>query len=98
MLAHATVALYQQVSLVSDIGVRLTFALDRRAVVIGFALAAASALLSSLVPAWRATRARDLAGTLRAAAAGGERAPTRLWGRNGLVAAQVALSLIAVAK
>ena len=95
-LAYAAVAVFRQVSLVSDIGVRLTFALDRRAIVVGLALAAASALLSSLVPAWRATRVRDLAGTLRTAAAVGERAPTRLWGRNGLVAAQVALSLIMV--
>ena len=94
VLAHATVALYQQVSLVSDIGVRVTFELDRRAIAVGLALAAASALLSSLVPAWRATRVSNLAGTLRTAAAGGKRAPTRLWGRNGLVAAQVALSLI----
>lgn len=94
VLAHATVAVYQQLSLVSDIGVRVTFELDRRAIAVGLALAAASALLSSLVPAWRATRVPNLAGTLRTAAAGGKRAPTRLWGRNGLVAAQVALSLI----
>ena len=93
-LAHAAVVLFQQVSLVSDIGVRVTFELDRRAIVVGLTLAAASALLSSLVPAWRASRVPNLAGTLRTAAAGGKRAPTRLWGRNGLVAAQVALSLI----
>ena len=93
-LAHAAVVLFQQVSLVSDIGVRVTFELDRRAIVVGLALAAASALLSSLVPAWRASRVPDLAGTLRTSAAGGKRAPARLWGRNGLVAAQVALSLI----
>lgn len=94
VLARAVVTLYQQVSLVSDIGVQVTFELDRRAIAVGLALAAASALLSSLVPAWRATRVPNLAGTLRTAAAGGKRAPTRLWGRNGLVAAQVALSLI----
>ena len=51
--------------------------------------------MSSLVPAWRATRVPDLAGTLRTTA-GGKRTPTRLWGRNALVAAQVALSLIMV--
>lgn len=95
-LAYAAVAAFQRMPLVSDIGVRLTFELDRRAIAVGLAVAAASALLSSLVPAWRATRVPDLAGTLRAAAAGGKRTPTRLWGRNGLVAAQVALSLIMV--
>ena len=73
---------------------RVTFELDRRAIVVGLTLAAASALLSSLVPAWRATRVPDLAGTLRSAAAGGKRTGSRLWGRNGLVAAQVALSLV----
>ena len=93
-LAYAAVAVFQQMPLVSDIGVRLTFELDRRAIAVGLAVAAASALLSSLVPAWRATRVPDLAGTLRSAAAGGKRTGTRLWGRNGLVAAQVALSLI----
>ena len=93
-LAYAAVAVFQQMPMVSDIGVRLTFELDRRAIAVGLAVAAASALLSSLVPAWRATRVPDLAGTLRSAAAGGKRTPKRLWGRNGLVAAQVALSLI----
>lgn len=93
-LAYAAVAVFQRDPLVSDIGVRLTFELDRRAIAVGLAVASASALLSSLVPAWRATRVPDLAGTLRTAAAGGKRTPTRLWGRNGLVAAQVALSLI----
>ena len=93
-LAYAAVAVFQQMPLVSDIGVRLTFELDRRAIAVGLVVAAASALLSSLVPAWRATRVPDLAGTLRSAAAGGKWTGTRLWGRNGLVAAQVALSLI----
>ena len=93
-LAYAAVAVFQRAPLVSDIGVRLTFELDRRAIAVGLAVAAVSALLSSLVPAWRATRVPDLAGTLRTAAAGGKRIPKRLWGRNGLVAAQVALSLI----
>ena len=93
-LAYATVAGMRQMPLVSDIGVRLTFELDRRAIAVGLAVAAAGALLSSLVPAWRATRVPDLAGTLRSAAAGGKRTGARLWGRNGLVAAQLALSLI----
>ena len=93
-LAYAAVAVFQRAPLVSDIGVRLTLELDRRAIAVGLAVAAASALLSSLVPAWRATRVPDLAGTLRSAAAGGRGTGTRLWGRNGLVAAQVALSLI----
>jgi predicted permease len=77
----------------SDIGLTATFALDQRVLVVGLILAAASALFSSLIPAWRATKVRDLSGTLRNTTGAGFRS-TRLWGRNGLVAGQVALSLV----
>jgi predicted permease len=92
-LAYGSVMFLQRLPLVSDIGVRLTFELDRRAIVVGIVLAALSALLSSLVPAWRATHTSDLSQALRH---GRARLPrhSRLWGRNGLVAAQVALSLM----
>jgi predicted permease len=67
--------------------------LDQRAVGVGVVLAAASVLFSSLVPAWRATRRVNLVETMRTATGGsGHRA--RLWGRNGLVAGQVALSVV----
>ena len=39
---------------------RLTYELDRRALAVGLGIAAVSALLSSAIPAWRSTRARDL--------------------------------------
>ena len=65
--ASATAACVSPMPIVSDIGVRLTFELDRRAIAVGIVLAAASALLSSLVPAWRASAA-DLASTLRSGA------------------------------
>jgi predicted permease len=92
-LGYGGVAFFQRLPLVSDIGVRLTFELDRRVIVVGIVLAALSALLSSLVPAWRATHTNDLAQALRH---GRARLPrhSRLWGRNGLVAGQVALSLM----
>jgi predicted permease len=54
-------------------------------------VSALSALLSSLVPAWRATRA-DLVTTLKAPTSAGVR--LRLWGRNTLVCGQIALSLV----
>jgi predicted permease len=92
-LGYGGVAFIRSLPLVSDIGVRLTFELDRRAVGFGLVLAAASALLSSLVPAWRATRAIDLAQALRSGRTGLQRL-SRLWGRNGLVAGQVALALM----
>jgi predicted permease len=92
-LGYGGVAFFQRLPLVSDIGVRLTFELDRRVIVVGIVLAALSALLSSLVPAWRATHTSDLAQALRHGRASLQR-QSRLWGRNGLVAGQVALSLM----
>jgi putative ABC transport system permease protein len=81
-----------QLPIVSDIGVRLVFDLDRRAIAIGLIVATASALLSSLVPAWRATRNTDMSSTLRQGIDVAGR--SRVWGRNGLVAGQVALALV----
>jgi predicted permease len=78
---------------VSNIGVRIAVSLDRRAILVGLVATAASALLSSLVPAWRASRALDLTSRLKPGSATSERA-TRLWGRHGLVVGQVALSLV----
>ena len=92
-MGYGGVLFMRRLPLVSDIGVRLTFDLDRRAIAVGLALAAASALLSSLVPAWRASHATDLTVTLRSGGSNVRRL-SRLWGRNGLVAGQVALSFM----
>jgi putative ABC transport system permease protein len=92
-LGYAGVRSFQLFQPISHVGVRLTFALDRRALVVGLGAAALSALLSSAIPAWRSTRIRDLSGTLRNATTPSMRA-SRLWGRHGLVAAQVALTLV----
>jgi predicted permease len=92
-LGYGGIAFFRRLPLVSDIGVRLTFELDRRVIVVGIVLAALSTLLSSLVPAWRATHTSDLAQALRHGRASLKR-QSRLWGRNGLVAGQVALSLM----
>ncbi len=62
--------------------------------IVGFTVAIASALLSSLLPAWRATRG-DLAATLKDAS-GSKPRRSRLWTRHGLVCGQVALSLVLV--
>ena len=62
--------------------------------IVGLAVAIASALLSSLLPAWRATRG-DLAATLKDASGSMPRR-SRLWTRHGLVCVQVALSLVLV--
>jgi hypothetical protein len=78
---------------ISDIGVRIVASLDRRALAVGLIAATGSAIASSLMPAWQATRARDLTISLRPGAASSARA-SRLWGRHGLVVGQVALSLM----
>jgi predicted permease len=96
LLGFVAVRFFSRLPLVSDIGVRLLFELDRRAIAVGLVLAAASALLSSLVPAWRATRRLDLNNALKTGTTGGVRG-SRLWGQNGLVAGQVALSVILLA-
>jgi macrolide transport system ATP-binding/permease protein len=93
LMGYVAVQFFTQLPLVSDIGVRLIFELDGRAIAVGLTLAAASAILSSLVPAWRATRKPDLVNALKTGTAGAGRA-SRLWGQNGLVAGQVALSVI----
>jgi predicted permease len=90
---YAGVKSFQQFQLASNIGVRFVFELDRRALTVGLAVAAISALLSSAIPAWRNTRIRDLSGTLRNTTTPPARA-SRLWGRHGLVATQIALTLV----
>jgi macrolide transport system ATP-binding/permease protein len=92
-MGYGGVLFLRNLPIVSDIGVRLTFDLDRRAILVGIVLAASSAFLSSLVPAWRASRATNLALTLRSGGSNVQRL-SRLWGRNGLVAGQVALALM----
>jgi len=93
LLAYGGVRSFQQFQIASDVGAKLTFVLDRRALVAAFVVAVASALLSGLVPAWRASRSPDLASSLRNASSAPASA-SRLWGRHGLVAAQVALTLV----
>jgi macrolide transport system ATP-binding/permease protein len=92
-MGYGGVLLLRRLPIISDIGVRLTFALDRRVIAVGLVLAAASALLASLVPAWRASKATNLAFTLRSGGSNVQRL-SRLWGRNGLVAGQIGLALM----
>ena len=92
-LGYIGILSFRQLQIVSDVGVRLTYELDRRAVAVGLGIAALSALLSSVIPAWRSTRARDLTSILRNTTVPAGRA-ARLWGRHGLVASQIALTLV----
>jgi predicted permease len=92
-LAYAGIKSFRAFQPISSVGVRFDFALDLRAVGVGLAVAAVSALLSAAIPAWRSTRIRDLSGTLRHTTTPVARR-SRLWGRHGLVATQIALTLV----
>ena len=93
-LAYTVIRVFQQRTIISDIGVRLDFNVDRRVVAVAVAVSAASALVAGLIPAFRSARVGDLSGTLRNGAESGTRG--RLWGRHTLVAGQVALALALV--
>ena len=90
-IAYGGILLFRGIEFPTEVPLKLSFELDRRVLTIGLIVAAASALISSLVPAWQATRT-DLVTTIKGAANGSVR--TRQWGRQSLVCLQVALSLI----
>ena len=60
VLAYGGILLFRQIEIPTDLPAAITFELDRRVLIVGLTVAIASALLSSLLPAWRATRG-DLA-------------------------------------
>jgi len=93
-VAYAGIALFRQIDPVTDLPGVLTFELDRRVLAIGMVVAIASALVSSLLPAWRAT-STDLARTLKDTSGSMPRR-SPLWGRHGLVCVQVAMALVLV--
>ncbi|MGO9231007.1 MAG: ABC transporter permease [Bryobacteraceae bacterium] len=79
----------------SDLPIVFDIGTDHRVLLFALAVSVASTLLFGLAPAFRVT-CPDLVRTLKAADAdsGGKR---RLWGRNLIVAGQVALSLVLLA-
>ena len=76
----------------SDLPLVFTATVDQRVLIFTLAVSVVSTLLFGLAPAMRATRP-DLVKSLKAADAdsGGKK---RFWGRNAIVAGQVALSLV----
>ena len=94
LLGYAVINVFRTVEYPTDIPLKLTFELDNRVLFVGILIAAGSAVLSSLLPAWRATQT-DVVSSLKDGA-GNERARGRLWGRSLLVCGQVALALMLV--
>ena len=90
--SDGVIMLFQRIEYPTDLPLKLTFAIDTRVVVVSILAATAAALLSSLVPAWSASKT-DLVSTMKSPAALTEKRQ-RLWGRSVLVCGQIALSLI----
>ncbi len=91
-IGYAGIVFFRGIQIPTDLPVNFTFELDRRALLFSLIVALTSAVLFGLAPALQTTRA-DLISALRSTVSGipGRR---RMWGRNLLVAGQVATSLV----
>lgn len=92
ILAFAGAKYFAGLPIPTDLPIVLDVTVDRRVLLFTLVVSVVSTLLFGLTPSLRATRP-DLVPALKAADAdsGGK---TRLWGRNSIVAGQVALSLV----
>ena len=91
-LGYGAIQLLQRFSIPSDLPLTIPFRMDTRVLLACVTLAVVSAVLCGLAPALQSTRT-DLASGLRSADV---EPPGRrgMWGRNALVVAQVAMSLM----
>jgi putative ABC transport system permease protein len=94
-VGYAGIAALQTFSIPSEIPVRIPFRMDARVLLVSLGCSVLCALFCGLAPALQSTRL-DLVKGLKA---GGDDEPgrRRLWGRNALVVAQIALSLMLLA-
>ncbi len=92
LIAFAGARYFASLPIPSDLPIVLAVTVDRRVLVFTLVISLVSTVLFGLTPALRTTRP-DLVPALKAADAdsAGKR---RLWGRNSIVAGQVALSLV----
>jgi len=91
-LAYAIVKFFSTIPLPSDLPLKFDFQLDNRVLLFTACASILSTFLFGLAPALRTTRP-DLVPALKATDAVTSK-PGRLWGRNLLVAGQIALSLV----
>ncbi len=92
LVGYGGVLFLRQIKVPGDLPIKIGIELDQRVLLYSLALAVASAVLFGLVPAIQTTRT-SLVAALRSATADAP-GPRRLWGRNFLVAAQVAVALV----
>jgi len=91
-VGYASVMVFRQIQLPTDLPVALTFQMDRRTLEFSLIVAAVSAVLFGLAPAIQTSRA-DLSAVMKASdavVAGGR----WRWGRSVLVSTQVAVSVV----
>jgi putative ABC transport system permease protein len=94
LLAYAGAAFLSRIQVPSDLPIVIEVRVDQRVLLFSLAVSVLSAVLFGLAPALQASRTH-LVRVLKAADADSAQ-KRRLWGRNALVVAQVALSLVLV--
>jgi putative ABC transport system permease protein len=92
VVAYGGILFLRQIEIPTDLPIAITFTLDSRLILFSLAVSVASVLFFGLAPAIAASRT-DLVPALKASDADAAGKP-RVWGRNLLVVAQVALSLV----
>ena len=94
-IGYLGIAALQRFSIPAEIPVRIPFRMDERVLLASLGFSVLSALFCGLAPALQGTRVELVAGLK----AGDVQEPgrRRLWGRNALVVAQVAMSLMLLA-
>jgi predicted permease len=93
LIAYGAIAVFRQIEFPTDVPLKLFFELDGRVLALALGLAAMSAVISGLIPAWQATRT-DLVTAIKGRL--GSSRMGKLWGRESLVTLQVGLSLIVI--
>ena len=91
-VAYGSAEFFNTMPFPSDLPIVIDFSVNQRVLLFTMVVALVSTLLFGLAPALRATRP-DLVKSLKSADADSE-GKRRLWGRNFIVAGQVALSLV----
>ena len=95
-VGYAGISALQTFSIPTEIPVRIPFRMDTRVLFVSFALSVLSALAFGLAPALQSSRANLVTG-LKSVDGEEARGRRRLWGRNALVVAQIAMSLMLLA-
>ncbi len=91
-IALAGMKLFASIPIPSDVPISFDISLDRRVLVFTLIVSVVSTFLFGLMPAWRSSRS-DVVSALRARDTDGSK-KARLWGRNVLVSAQLAVSVV----